>query len=68
MKNLTKIIVCFIIGAFLFSACQKEGQYLPKKKIAKIEHITTSSMWGITTTAVSDYKEWERTGTEQCVH
>ncbi|MCR4857743.1 MAG: hypothetical protein K5890_06050 [Bacteroidales bacterium] len=62
MKNLTKIIVCIIIGAFLFSACQKEGQYLPKKKIAKIEHITTSSMWGITTTAVSDYQEWEWTG------
>ena len=61
MKNLTKIAVCFIIGAFLFSACQKEGQYLPKKKIAKIEHVTTSSLWGITTTTM-DYQEWEWTG------
>ena len=62
MKNLTKIAVCFIIGAFLLSACQKEGQYLPKKKISKIENITTSTMWGITTTAVTDYQEWEWTG------
>ena len=53
MKNLTKIAV---------SACQKEGQYLPKKKISKIENITTSTMWGITTTAVTDYQEWEWTG------
>ena len=62
MKNLPKIAVCFIIGAFLFSACHKEGQYLPKKKIAKIEHVMTTSMWGITTTAVTDCQEWEWSG------
>lgn len=62
MKNLPKVAVCFIIGAFLFSACHKEGQYLPKKKIAKIEHVMTTSMWGINTTAVTDCQEWEWSG------
>ena len=62
MKNLVKVTTCLVIAVFLFSSCHKEGQYLPKKKISKIEHITTSTLWGITTTAVSGYQEWEWSG------
>lgn len=62
MKNLAKIIVFVFISASLLMSCQKDGQYLPKKKIAKIEHVTSSTIFGVTTTAVTSYQEWEWSG------
>lgn len=37
MKNSFKIIAILVAGMFVFASCQKEGQYLPKKKITRIE-------------------------------
>lgn len=57
MKNSFKIIVALAIGMFLFSSCQKEGQYLPKKKITKIETLSTTN--GITINFGSEEWEWD---------
>ena len=62
MKNLTRIAIFVFITAFLFTSFHKDGQYLPKKKIAKIEHVTSSTIFGVTTTAVTSYQEWEWSG------
>lgn len=62
MKNFAKIVVFVFISASLLMSCQKDGQYLPKKKIAKIEHVTSSTIFGVTTTAVTSYQEWEWSG------
>ena len=37
MNNFVKTMVFIVISAFLFSSCEKEGQYLPKRKITRIE-------------------------------
>ena len=59
MKNLTKIAVFVFISAFLFSACEKEGQYLPKKKITRIEYsTTTSSKDGKDISTLSEVQDW----------
>ena len=62
MKNFAKIVVFIFISASLLMSCQKDGQYLPKKKITKIEHVTSSTIFGVTTTAVTSYQEWEWSG------
>lgn len=59
MKNLTKIAAFVFISAFLFSACEKEGQYLPKKKITRIEYsTTTSSKDGKDISTLSEVQDW----------
>ena len=59
MKNLVKTLLLVAVCALLFSSCEKEGQYLPKKKVSKITYVTSSTLWGITTTAVTGYQDWE---------
>lgn len=62
MKNLTKIIVFVFISAFLFSSCHKEGQYLPKKKITRLEHSTTYSNALGELTTLNDIEDWTWNG------
>ena len=57
MEKSFKIIMALVFGMFLFSSCQKEGQYLPKKKITKIENFSTTS--GITINLGSQEWEWD---------
>lgn len=62
MKNLVKTLLLVAVCALLFSSCEKEGQYLPKKKVSRITYVTSSTLWGITTTAVTGYQDWEWSG------
>ena len=62
MKNLIKSVVLVTLCAFLFVSCEKEGQYLPKKKISRITTSTASTLWGVTTTAVTGYQDFEWSG------
>lgn len=62
MKNLVKTLLLVAVCALLFSSCEKEGQYLPKKKVSRITHVTSSTIWGITTTSVTGYQDWEWDG------
>ena len=62
MKNLIKSVVLVSLCAFLFVSCEKEGQYLPKKKISRITTSTASTLWGVTTTAVTGYQDLEWSG------
>lgn len=62
MKKSIIFVAALVIGALMFSSCQKDGQYKPKKKIARIEHKATYTLGSATLTAVNESEEWEWTG------
>ena len=62
MKKYLILVVTIIVSIFLFPSCQKEGQYLPKKKITQIEHTNTyTDFLGIEHTS-RDRQEWNWNG------
>lgn len=44
MKKKFTLFVALVVSVLLFPSCHKEGQYLPKKKITKIEHTATNGL------------------------
>ena len=41
MKKTFTFVIAFVMSALVFSSCQKEGQYMPKKKISEISTTTS---------------------------
>jgi len=59
MRRVFLSSIALIICALIFSACQKEGQYVPKKKIRQILDTNETSMEGVsTTTAQMQVWKW----------
>jgi len=62
MKKTIKFVAMLLVGVLMFASCQKEGQYLPKKKITRIDHVATMDISGTPTTIVNEYETWEWSG------
>ena len=58
MRKTFNLIAFLLVGIFLFSSCHKEGQYLPKKKLNKIERASITDAG----TIVSEIEEWQWDG------
>ena len=54
MKKIITLFVALIASALLLSSCHKEGQYLPKKKIVRIERSSSEG--------VSEIEDWAWNG------
>lgn len=58
MKNSFRFLAAAIAVMLLFTACNKEGKYTPKKKISRIESSVTNSLG----TSITEIEEWEWDG------
>ncbi|MCR4965961.1 MAG: hypothetical protein K6A41_09940 [Bacteroidales bacterium] len=61
MKKTFCLLAVLVVGALVFSSCQKEGQYLPKQKISRIEYQAYYSSDLGSVSVTNEVQDWEWT-------